>query len=130
MTVHFLDKYESLGVLGRGSMGQVHATRTNDPATTVVVKIMRPDLTGNTLGPASSSTARLKYTARLRHPYIVRVMDAGIDLDAGPCIVMEFVPGTTLEQLLKSEQRDYWSTGLPGWRAVYAMPSRLPTRPP
>jgi eukaryotic-like serine/threonine-protein kinase len=101
----FLDKYESLGVLGRGSMGQVHAARPmDDPATTVVVKVMRPDLT-ETPRAREFFAREIKYTARLRHPYIVRVLDAGIDLDAGPCIVMEFVPGTTLEQLLKAEQR-------------------------
>jgi eukaryotic-like serine/threonine-protein kinase len=100
-----LGKYESLGVLGRGSMGQVHAARPQDaPATTVVVKVMRPDL-ADTPTARASFDREVQSTARLRHPYIVRVLDSGVDPQAGPCIVMEFVPGTTLEQVLKKEGR-------------------------
>ena len=108
-----LEKYESLGVLGRGSMGKVHAARPiDDPATTVVVKVMRKEL-------ADSPRARelfereIRYTARLNHPYIVRVLNAGVDEAAGPCIVMEFVPGITLESLLEKEKR--LSIGRAGW---------------
>src|SRR6266542_3028098 len=100
-----LGKYESLGMLGKGSMGQVHAARPLDnPASTVVVKIMRPDL-------ADSPQARqffereIQHTSRLRHPYVVRILDSGLDLAAGPCLVMEFVPGITLEQVLATEKR-------------------------
>jgi serine/threonine protein kinase len=101
----FLGKYESLGVLSRGSMGLVHAARpTEDPATTVVVKVMRSDL-ADTLRAHQFFDREVRYTARLRHPYVVRILDAGVDPAAGTCIVMEFVPGTTLEQLLKKEKR-------------------------
>ncbi len=103
--MRFLGKYDSVGVLGRGSMGQVHAARAiNDPETMVVVKVMRPDV-------AATPRARrffdreIQYTARLNHPYIVRVLEAGVDPASGPCIVMELVPGITLEHLLKSEKR-------------------------
>jgi hypothetical protein len=103
--VHFLGKYESLGLLGLGSMGQVHAARpTADPATTVVVKSLRAD---RPAGPRARELFEREaaYAARLRHPYIVRVLDAGVDDEAGPCVVMEFVPGTTLQQLLRKERR-------------------------
>src|SRR5262245_46794982 len=105
MSLLFLDRYESLGVLGLGSMGQVHAARpVDDPATTVVVKIMRTDRSG---GPRAGALVEreARYAARLRHPYVVRVLDAGMDPDAGPCVVMEFVPGVTLDRLLKSDTR-------------------------
>lgn len=103
--MRFLDKYESLGVLGRGGMGQVHAARpADDPTTTVVVKVMRSDL-ADTPRARETFEREVKYAARLRHPYAVRVLDAGTDPVAGPCIVMEFVPGSTLEQLLQKEKR-------------------------
>ena len=55
--MRFLDKYDSLGVLGRGSMGQVHAARApDDPTKMVVVKVMRPDV-ADTPRAESSSTA-------------------------------------------------------------------------
>src|SRR5215218_10442903 len=100
-----LGKYESLGVLGRGSMGTVHAARPADsPATTVVVKVLRPQV-ADTARARQSFDREVQYTARLRHPYVVRVLDAGVDAQAGPCIVMEFVPGTTLEQVMLKERR-------------------------
>jgi eukaryotic-like serine/threonine-protein kinase len=110
-----LGKYESLGVLGRGGMGQVHAARPRDnPATTVVVKILKPELADTPTG-RQSFAREVQYTARLRHPYVVRVLDAGVDPEAGPCIVMEFVPGTTLEQVLRKERR--LAAGRAAWLA-------------
>jgi serine/threonine protein kinase len=103
--MHFLGKYESLGVLGRGSMGTVHAARPDhDPACTVVVKVMRSDMV-DTPRARQFFDREIQYTSRLRHPYIVRVLDAGVDAHAGPCIVMEFVPGTTLEKVLERDKR-------------------------
>jgi hypothetical protein len=100
-----LGKYESLGVLGRGGMGQVHAARPRDnPATTVVVKVLKPELAETATG-RQSFAREVQYTARLKHPYVVRVLDAGVDPQVGPCIVMEFVPGTTLEQVIRKEGR-------------------------
>jgi eukaryotic-like serine/threonine-protein kinase len=102
----FLGQYESLGVISRGSMGLVHAARPmDDLSATVVVKVMRPDLAAANERAHQFFASEIKYTARLRHPYVVRVLDGGVDPVAGPCIVMEFVPGTTLEQLLKKERR-------------------------
>jgi serine/threonine protein kinase len=103
--MRFLDEYDSLGVLGQGSTGQVHVARPlRDPATTVVVKILRRELVGSPQArQLFDREARL--TSRLRHPYIVRTLDFGIDPKAGPCLVMEFVPGQTLGQLLEKEKR-------------------------
>ena len=100
-----LGKYESLGVLGRGGMGQVHAARPrDDPAATVVVKVLKPELADTPTG-RQSFAREVQYTARLKHPYVVRVLDAGVDAQVGPCIVMEFVPGTTLEEVIRKEGR-------------------------
>lgn len=116
MAVRFLDKYESLGLLGRGSMGQVHAARPiDDPATTVVVKVMRSDR-GDSPRVRQHFDREARLAARLQHPYIVHVVDAGVDPAAGPCVVMEFVPGSTLQQVLKKEgrvrvRRAVWLTG-------------------
>ncbi|MBO0699968.1 MAG: serine/threonine protein kinase, partial [Zavarzinella sp.] len=87
------------------SMGTVHAARPADsPAATVVVKVLRTEV-ADTARLRQSFDREVQYTARLRHPYIVRVLDAGFDPAAGPCIVMEFVPGTTLERVLAKERR-------------------------
>lgn len=110
-----LGKYESLGVLGRGSMGTVHAARPADsPATTVVVKVLKSQV-ADTARARQAFDREVQYTARLRHPYVVLVLDAGVDPQAGPCIVMEFVPGSTLEQVLAKEGR--LSAHRAGWLA-------------
>lgn len=103
--MRFLGKYDSLGVLGKGSMGQVHAARpVGDPATTVVVKVLRRDLVDSARAEQFFER-EVQYTSRLRHPYIVRILDAGMDVDAGPCLVLAFVPGSTLDQVLLKERR-------------------------
>ena len=103
--MRFLDRYESLGVLGTGSTGEVHAARpVDDPATTVVVKVMRADR-ADTPRARQHFEREARHAARLQHPYIVRVLDAGVDEAAGPCVVMEFVPGSTLRHLLRADGR-------------------------
>src|SRR5262245_65477546 len=102
-------------------MGTVHAARPADsPATTVVVKVLKPQV-ADTVRTRQAFDREVQYTARLRHPYIVRVLDAGIDPQAGPCIVMEFVPGTTLEQVLAKERR--LSVHRAGWLAGCLVPA-------
>jgi serine/threonine protein kinase len=39
------------------------------------------------------------------HPYSVRLLDAALDDPLGPCLVMEYVPGLTLEDLLRRHRR-------------------------
>lgn len=114
--MRLLEKYESLDILGRGSMGQVHAARLlDDPATTVVVKVMRKELVDSPRA-REQFEREIRYTARLDHPYIVRVLNAGVDDAVGPCVVMEFVPGITLESLLDKEKR--LSVDRAGWLAA------------
>src|SRR5688500_8069511 len=109
----FLEKYESLGVLGYGSMGEVHLARpADDRATTVVVKVVRSDRAA-TPAARQALEREVRYAARLRHPYVVRVLDAGVDPDAGPCVVMEYVPGQTLAEVLGRDGR------LPAPRAAW-----------
>ena len=101
----FLGQYESAGFLGRGSMGSVYrAHPIGQPERDVVVKVMLPHVAAQPrfrqlfLGEVQSM-------ARLRHPYIVRLLDSSLDDPRGPCLVMEYIPGITLEGLLSKEGR-------------------------
>ena len=129
MTVRFLGKYESLGLLGMGSMGQVHAARpADDPATTVVVKTLRADRP-NSPRARQLFAREAAHAARLRHPYIVRVLDAGVDDEAGPCVVLEFVPGTPPSSSCSRRTDGSGSTGPPGWPGACVTPWRRLTPP-
>jgi serine/threonine protein kinase len=43
--------------------------------------------------------------ANFSHPYAVRLLEAALDDPLGPCLVMEYVPGVTLEFLLSRHRR-------------------------
>jgi serine/threonine-protein kinase len=88
--------------IGRGGMAAVYKARIEGPngfAKTVVVKRLLAELTAK---PEFLElfTAEAKTTAQLSHPGIVQVFDFGI-IGETPYLVMEYVDGINLAQLLK-----------------------------
>src|SRR5947209_20114345 len=101
MTDIYLGKYEALKPLGQGSMGQVLLARPVDrPTERVVIKVMHGHVAQQ---PRMQQLfeREIQYTARLRHPYAVRLIDFSFADAHGPCLVMEYIPGMTLESLLR-----------------------------
>jgi serine/threonine protein kinase len=94
-------RYVAVRFLGSGSMGRVWLARpAHDPGTAVVVKVMHAAAASR-----RSFASEAQSLARLRHPYIVRLIDADGDDPAGPCLVMEYIPGVTLEAYLDRSGR-------------------------
>lgn len=105
------DRYELGDALGRGGMAEVLEGRDLRLGRRVAVKILRPDLAKD---PAFQSRFRreAQSAASLNHPNIVAVYDTGEDVLGDesasvvvPYIVMEYVDGQTLRQLLASGRR-------------------------
>lgn len=105
------DRYEIGETLGRGGMAEVHEGYDLRLGRRVAVKILRPELARD---PAFHQRFRREAhsAAALNHPNIVAVYDTGEDtLGSGPTavtvpyIVMEYVDGMTLRQLLGSGRR-------------------------
>ena len=106
------DRYEIGEVIGRGGMAEVHEGRDLRLGRRVAVKILRPDLAKD---PTFQARFRreAQSAASLNHPNIVAVYDTGEDVLTSPngerlvvpYIVMEFVDGMTLRQLLASGRR-------------------------
>ncbi len=95
-------RYEEVRLLGAGGMAEVVLARVRGPADfekRVVIKRVLPHLVGDAqLTALFEREARL--SALLEHPNLVQVSDFGRD-DAGrPFLVMEFVDGGSLRDLL------------------------------
>jgi len=100
-----LGKYRLLRELGSGSNGAVFlAEPLRYPGNRVVVKRIHEHAT-------QSPKFRQLFDAEVRsmrnfnHPYSVRLLDASLDDPIGPCLVMEYVHGLTLEDLLAKQKR-------------------------
>jgi WD40 repeat protein len=84
--------YRIEGVIGEGGMGTVYAAEQAQPRRRVAIKVL--------LARSPSAVARFKaeaqIMARLDHPGIARVLEAG-DAQGRPYLVMEHVAGDTLD---------------------------------
>src|SRR5688572_11044280 len=99
----FLGRYEVIRLLGEGGSGRVYLARDYNLARQVVVKVLHPQI-AEVPGFRERFEAEALVTAQFEHAYAVRVYDAGCDPLGGPCIVMEFVRGPTLAELLKKNR--------------------------
>src|SRR2546423_12265103 len=94
--------------LGRGAMGQVYLARDQNLITRkVAVKTVRPDILSDEDMQEGEAIARFEREARtaasIRHPNVVDVTDFGKSPDGVFYLVMEYVQGETLHQLLRRE---------------------------
>ena len=71
-----LERYESLGLLGRGGMGSVHRVRDRRLGRTLALKIIHAQAL-NRPGLVSRFLEEAQATAQLQHPNIVPVYDMG-----------------------------------------------------
>ncbi|MFK0289059.1 Stk1 family PASTA domain-containing Ser/Thr kinase [Streptomyces sp. NPDC090442] len=100
-------RYELGSVLGRGGMAEVYLAHDTRLGRTVAVKTLRVDLARD---PSFQARFRreAQSAASLNHPSIVAVYDTGEDYVDGvsiPYIVMEYVDGSTLRELLHSGRK-------------------------
>ncbi|NIL90529.1 Serine/threonine-protein kinase PknB [Rhodococcus fascians] len=98
-------RYELGEILGFGGMSEVHLARDTRLDRDVAIKVLRADL-------ARDPTFYLRFrreaqnAAALNHPAIVAVYDTGeAETEAGPLpfIVMEYVDGDTLRDIVRAE---------------------------
>ncbi|MFJ6571453.1 Stk1 family PASTA domain-containing Ser/Thr kinase [Streptomyces sp. NPDC091292] len=100
-------RYELGQVLGRGGMAEVYLAHDTRLGRTVAVKTLRADLARD---PSFQARFRreAQSAASLNHPAIVAVYDTGedyVDNISIPYIVMEYVDGSTLRELLHSGRK-------------------------
>lgn len=98
--VGFGGRYEVIGVLGRGGMGEVWLARDTRLDRRVAIKRILSD-TSEASGLAARFEQEARSIAQLQHPNIVSLLDYDVD-DHGPYLVLEYVFGDTLARHLAS----------------------------
>jgi serine/threonine protein kinase/tetratricopeptide (TPR) repeat protein len=87
--------YRVLSMLGQGGMGAVYKAEQRHPiARTVAIKIVKLGL--DTQEIIARFDGERQALARMDHPNVARVLDAGADQMGRPYFVMEYVPGTAI----------------------------------
>src|ERR1700734_922949 len=100
-------RYELDGVVGRGGMAEVYRARDIRLDRIVAIKTLRADLARDQIFQARFRR-EAQSAASLHHPSIVAVYDVGEDTATGvpvPYIVMEYVDGRTVRNLLQDGRR-------------------------
>ncbi len=100
----FMGRYETVRLIGEGGMGRVYLARQLDLGRQVVVKVMHDHIAADPKFRERFARETL-LMARFQHPYAVTLYDASLNDPQGSCIVMEYIRGVTLDQLLQSNGR-------------------------
>jgi len=101
-----LGRYELVTELGRGAMGIVY--KAYDPKINRLVAVKTISLVAADSTEEQACRERFfreaEAAGRLLHPRIVAIFDIGENLDTlSPYIVMEYVAGRSLEEILSTE---------------------------
>ena len=94
------DKYEILALIGRGGMSVVYKAQHTMMDRLVAVKMLRPELVSV---PQLLQRFKIesKAAAGLRHPNIVTLFDFGLMPNTVPYLIMDYLEGQTLAEVLK-----------------------------
>jgi serine/threonine-protein kinase len=95
-----LNQYRLVKQLGKGGMGDVYLAEHRLLKRPCAVKLIRPDSAADPIELARFER-EVRATARLSHPNIVDVFDYGRAEDGTFYYVMEYLPGLSLEELIK-----------------------------
>ena len=100
-------RYQLEQRIGEGGMARVYRARDTHLSRTIAVKILRTPLDGSDL--LDRARAETRVLASLSHHSVVTVFDARISDEDGSYIVMEYVDGITLRDLIREgpiDERD------------------------
>ena len=91
--------------LGQGGMGLVFKAHHKFIKTQHAIKVILPDLVGNDPSLAARFRQEAMAAAAIRHPNTVSVTDYGVLQGTTPYLVMEFVEGRSLHDILGEQKR-------------------------
>jgi serine/threonine-protein kinase len=94
-------RYEILGLLGSGAMGNVYKARDLELDELCALKVLRPEVAGAP-GALDRFRREVKLARRVTHPNVARVFDIG-EGEGEKILTMELVDGEPLSALLARE---------------------------
>jgi len=98
------NRYRILALIGEGGMGAVYVAEHLLIGRKVAVKRLHPELAGD-----EKAVARFQREARAAgstgHEHVVEVLDLGYGDDGAPYLVMEYLRGRSLAQVIQAEGR-------------------------
>lgn len=97
-------KYHLECRLGQGGMGVVYKARHAYLKTQLAIKVILPDLVGNDPQLVTRFRQEALAAAAIRHQNVVSVTDYGVIGGSVPFLVMEYVEGESLHDLLAREK--------------------------
>lgn len=101
----FEEKYRIEGHLGTGSFAYVMLARHEAMDRRVALKVLKPDLVGANPELLERFVNEVKIVGKLKHPNTVTVFDYGRTDDGVHYLVMEYVEGVGLDEVLSEQQR-------------------------
>ena len=111
-------KYDDLGFIAAGAMGEVRRVRDRDLNRTMAMKVISGKLSDHA-GATARFVSEAQATAQLQHPNIVPVHDLGRLPDGRLYYTMKEVRGHTLSDAIgdvhAASEGNRWQTGRSGW---------------
>jgi tetratricopeptide (TPR) repeat protein len=95
-------RYEFQGEIGRGGMGVVYLAHDRELGRPVAIKFL-PDTLATNGAAVELFRQEARAAAAMNHPNLVQVYDVGT-IKGRSCIVMEYVPGRTIRDLMRRPQ--------------------------
>lgn len=97
-------RYEIVSLLGAGASGVVYRAFDPQLKRAVALKLLRPELHGDSPEQSGRMLREAQAMARLSDPHVVAVYDVGLH-EGTVYLVMEFIDGHTLSDWLRAQPR-------------------------
>src|SRR5688572_17026694 len=111
------NRYQVESELGRGALGVVFRAKDIMLERIVAIKVIQDKMSSDTVA-ALRFQREARLAASLQHPNIVTVFDFGVLEDNRPYLVMEFLSGETIEDVLKRSMRMNAAKAVPMFMSV------------
>lgn len=99
----FEGKYRILRELGSGGFGMVYLAQQISMGRPVALKILKPGVSAHAPSARQRFLREVQIISKLRHPNTVTIHDYGETLQGVVYMVLEYVEGKTLKELLQNE---------------------------